>query len=101
MAMQTDVKASAALTSTGNFQDQNTNNLGRVRVKAIYLIPTGTAGSVTLKDGGSGGKTVVVINTVASATQPTQLLIPGQGLLFETDVHGTVSNVESVVLFYG
>lgn len=101
MAMQTDVKASAALTSTGNFQDQNTNNLGRVRVKAIYLIPTGTAGSVTLKDGGSGGTTVVVINTVASATQPTQLLIPGQGLLFETDVHGTVSNVESVVLFYG
>lgn len=101
MAMQTDVKASVALTSTGNFKDQNTNNLGRVRVKAIYLIPTGTAGSVTLKDGGSGGTTVVVINTVASATQPTQLLIPGQGLLFETDVHGTVSNVASVVLFYG
>ena len=101
MAMQTDVKASVALTSTGNFQDQNTNNLGRVRVKAIYLIPTGTAGSVTLKDGGSGGTTVVVINTVASATQPTQLLIPGQGLLFETDVHGTVSNGASVVLFYG
>ena len=99
--MQTDVKASVALTSTGNFQDQNTNNLGRVRVKALYIIPTGTAGSVTLKNGGSGGSTVVVINTVASATQPTQLLIPGQGLLFETDVHGTLSNVTSVVLFYG
>lgn len=101
MAMQTDVKASAALTSTGNFQDQNTNNLGRVRVKAIYIVPTATAGSVTLKDGGSGGATVAVINTVASATQPTQLLIPGQGLLFETSVHGTLSNVGSVVVFYG
>jgi hypothetical protein len=101
MAMQTDVKASAALTSTGNFQDQNTNNLGRVRVKAIYIVPTGTAGSVTLKDGGSGGSTVVVINTVASATQPTSLLMPGEGLLFKTSVHGTLSNVGSVVLFYG
>jgi hypothetical protein len=101
MAMQTDVKASAALTSTGDVKDQNTNNLGRVRVKSIYIVPTGTAGSVTLKDGGSGGSTVVVINTVASATQPTQLLIPGQGLLFETSVHATLADVGSMVIFYG
>lgn len=101
MAMQTDVKASAALTSTGDFQDQNTNNLGRVRVKAIYIVPTATAGSVTLKDGGSGGATVVVINTVASATQPAYMLMPGQGLLFETSVYGTLSNVGSVIVLYG
>jgi hypothetical protein len=101
MAMQTDVKASVALTSTGQFNDQNTNALGRVRVKAIYIIPGASAGSVTLKDGGSGGATVVVINTVASATQPTYMLFPGQGLLFETNVHGTISNVGSAVVFYG
>jgi uncharacterized metal-binding protein len=101
MAMQTDVKASVALTSTGQFTDQNTNALGRVRVKAIYIIPGASAGSVTLKDGGSGGATVVVINTVASATQPTYMLFPGQGLLFETNVHGTISNVGSAVVFYG
>lgn len=99
--MQTDVKASAALTSTGDFKDQNTNNLGRVRVKAIYIVPTATAGSVTLKDGGSSGATVVVINTVASATQPTYMLMPGQGLLFETSVYGTLSNVGSVIVLYG
>jgi len=101
MAMQTDVKASVALTSTGQFTDQNTNALGRVRVKAIYIVPGAVAGSVTLKDGGSGGSTVVVINTVASATQPTYMLFPGQGLLFETNVHGTISNVGSAVVFYG
>lgn len=101
MAMQTDIKASVALTSTGQFTDQNTNNLGRVRVKGIYVIPGASAGSITLKDGGSGGSTVVVINTVASATQPTYLLFPGQGLLFETNVHGTLSNVGSAVVFYG
>lgn len=101
MAMQTDVKASAARTTTGDFQDQGSNNLGRVRVKAVYIVPGSSAGSVTLKDGGSGGTTVVVINTVASATQPTYMLFPGQGLLFETSVHGTLSNVGSVVVFYG
>lgn len=101
MAMQTDVKASAALTTSGAFKDQNTNDLGRARVKAIYIVPTGTAGSVTLKDGGSGGATALVVNTVASATQPTYLLVPGQGLLFETSVYGALSNVGSVVVFYG
>ena len=101
MAMQTDIKASVALTSSNQFTDQNTNALGRVRVKGIYIIPTGTAGSVTLKDGGSGGDTVVVINTVASATQPTYLLFPGQGLLFQTNVYGALADVGSAVVFYG
>lgn len=101
MAMQTDIKASVALTSSNQFTDQNTNNLGRTRVKAIYIVPSGTAGSVTLKDGGSGGATVVVVNTVASATQPTYMLFPDQGLLFETNVYGTLSNVGSAVVFYG
>lgn len=101
MAMQTDVKASAALSASGAFQDQNTKDLGRTRVKAIYIVPTGTAGSVTLKDGGSSGSTIAVINTVASATQPTYLLFPGQGLLCDTSVYGTLSNVGSVVIFYG
>jgi hypothetical protein len=101
MAMQTDVKASVALTSTGQFNDQNSAALGRARVKAIYIVPTGNAGSVTLKDGGSGGATVVVINTVASATQPTYLLFPGQGLRFETNVYGALADVSSAVVFYG
>ena len=101
MAMQTDVKASAALSSSGAFTDQATNELGRVRIKAIYIVPSGTAGSVTFKDGGSSGTTVAVINTVASATQPTYIILPDQGILCETSVYGTLSNVGSAVIFYG
>lgn len=101
MATQTDILVSAALTSSGAFTDQATNALERTRVKAIYIVPTGTAGSVTLKDGGSGGTTMAVINTVASATQPTYLLFPGQGLRCDTSVYGTLSNVGSVIIFYG
>jgi len=98
--MQTDVLATVPITSSGAFTDQASNNLGAVRVKAIYIVPTGTAGSVILKDGGSGGTTRATINTVASATQPTYMLLPGEGILFRTSVYGTVSNVGYVTLFY-
>jgi hypothetical protein len=101
MATQTDVKATTPLTSTGAFVDQNSGNLARTRIKAIYVVPTGTAGSVVFRDGGASGKTVLTVNTVASATQPTYLSLPGEGLLCETDVHGTITNVGSVTVFYG
>ena len=101
MAMQTDVLASPPLTTTGQFTNQTPTALGRTRIKAVYMVPTGTAGSVIFKDGGSGGATVITLNTVASATQPTYLLFPGEGVLFNTNVHGTVTNVGSVTIFYG
>lgn len=101
MAMQTDIKVSAALTSSNSFTDQASNVLNRTRIKAVYIVPGASAGSVTLQDGGSGGTTVAVINTVASATQPTYLLFPDQGLLCENGVYGTLSNVGSVMIFYG
>ena len=101
MSMQTDVQVSVPLTSTGQFTNQTPTALIRTRVKAVYMIPTGTAGSVVFRDGGSGGTTVMTLNTVASATQPTYLSFPGEGVLFGTNVHGTVANVGSVTIFYG
>ena len=101
MAMQTDVLVSVPITGTGQFTNQTPTALGRTRVKAVYMVPTGTGGSVVFRDGGSGGAVVMTLNTVASATQPTYILIPGQGALFVTNVHGTVTNVTSVTIFYG
>jgi hypothetical protein len=80
---------------------QNTGNLGRVRVKAIYIVPATGAGSVVLRDGGSGGAVKTTINTLASSTAPTYLILPGQGLLFNSDVHATIADVASVTVFYG
>ena len=99
--MTTDVQASVPLTSTGQFTNQTPTALGRTRIKAVYIVPTGTAGSVIFRNGGSGGTTVMTLNTVASATQPTYLIFPGEGVLFSTNVHGTVANVTSVTIFYG
>ena len=101
MTMQTDVLASVPITSTGQFTNQTPTALGRTRVKAVYMVPTATAGSVVFRDGGSGGTTVMTLNTVASATQPTYLIFPGEGVLFSTNVHGTVTNVTSTTIFYG
>jgi hypothetical protein len=100
--MQTDVSASVPLTSSGQFAAQNSaGNVQSCRVKAIYIVPTGTAGTVVLTDGGASGPTRLTVNTVASATQPTYLLMPGEGVLFRTNVYGALTSVGSATIFYG
>ena len=101
MGMQTDVQASVPITSDGQFTNQAASNLTRTRVKSIYIVPGSAAGSVVFKDGGANGTTRMTINTVASATQPTYMLMPGQGVLFETNVYADVTNIGSVTIFYG
>jgi len=99
--MQTDVLASVPITASGQFTDQGTTNLARCRVKAVYIVPTATAGSLILRDGGASSTIKITINTVASATQPTYMLMPGEGLVFQTAVYGTVSNLGFATIIYG
>jgi len=99
--MQTDVLVSVPITGSGQFTDQTPTALARCRVKAVYIIPTATAGSLVLRDGGSGGAVKATLNTVASATQPTFILFPGEGLVFQTAVYGAVTNLGSAIIFYG
>ena len=99
--MQTDVLASIPITTSGQFTDQGTNNLARCRVKAIYIVPSATAGSLILRDGGASSTIKITVNTVASASQPTYMLMPGEGLVFQTAVYGTVSNLGSATIIYG
>lgn len=84
-----------AVTVTGNGVAVNK----RVRVKGLNYVTNGTAGSLILKDGGSGGTTVLTINTPA-VTDIYDLMIPDNGILCATNVHVTVSNVTSVTVLY-
>lgn len=94
MTVQTDVK-SATRTDTGTLV------ASRSRIKAMTISCTNAgAGSVVLKDGGSGGGTEITINTPAVA-EIFNVLIPAEGVLFETDVHATLTNVSSITVFYG
>jgi len=94
MAMQTDV-LSATRTSDGTLV------ASRTRIKAMTITcAVAGAGSVVLKDGGSGGSSQITINTPAVA-EIFNILIPAEGVLFETDVYVDLTNVDSVTVFYG
>ena len=101
MAMQTDVLASAVRTTDGQLLDQAGDTIIRARIKSIYIVPAATAGSVVFKDGGANGTTRLTVNTVASATQPTYMLMPGEGVLFSTNIYVDVTNIGFVMVFYG
>jgi hypothetical protein len=60
------------------------------------------AGSVVFKDGGSGGTTRYDNKHVGFFyLTNVHVLIPGQGVLFETDVYADVTDIGSVTIFYG
>jgi hypothetical protein len=73
-----------------------------MRVKSIYINASSSAGSVTLLDGGSSGTSKIVLDTPASATDnPVYVNIPGEGVLFKTNVYATLANVTSITVFFG
>lgn len=95
MTMLTDVK-SKNVTATGAAAVGTRN-----RVKGVYIVPSGVAGSVSFRDGGASGNELLKLDTVASATAPTVVWIPGEGVLFQADPYLTLTSVTSVTFFYG
>ena len=94
MAMQYDVKASH-VEATGTMVS------GRTRVKGYQCLSGGTAGDIILRDGGAGGTVRLQFNVPANTNNPFANLIPGEGILFETDVHVTLPTAAKVTVFYG
>ena len=92
MAMQTDILATSLAAS-------GTAAAGRTRVRGALIEPSGSAGSVVFKDGGSGGTTKFTVNTTANG-ESFSVVIPADGILFQTDVYVTLSNAK-VTVFYG
>jgi len=90
---QTDVKA-IHLEATG------TAVSSRTRVKGYQCISGGTAGDVIFRDGGSSGPIRLQFN-ISTGTQPIGLEIPGEGILFYTDVHMTLPTSAKITVFYG
>ena len=92
MTMQTDVSATSLAASGSVFG-------ARTRVRGALIEPGASAGSVVFKDGGSGGTTIFTVNTVANG-DPFPVLIPAEGVLFQTSVYVTLSNAK-ITVFYG
>jgi hypothetical protein len=92
--MQTDV-LSSHVEATG------TMVTGRVRVKGYQCLSGGAAGDIILRDGGSGGTIRLQFNIPANTNNPFANLIPGEGIVFYTDVHVTLPTGAKITVFYG
>jgi hypothetical protein len=93
MTMQYDVKA-AHTEATGTMVS------GRNRLKGYQCISGGTAGDIIFRDGGASG-TILLRFNIGTGTQPIGLPIPGEGILFTTDIHVTLPATAKATIFYG
>lgn len=92
--MQTDVRSASSITSETLYP-------GRTRVRGVYYLAGATAGTMVLHDGGSGGDPLIAISTPADASVAHYIDLPGEGVLFETDVYLNIANAAGVTIFYG
>jgi len=71
---------------------------GRARVRQIQVVTAGSGSpQVVLKDGGSGGTTMLDLAFGTGSTFSVN--IPDNGILFNTDVYLDLTNCSSVTVF--
>jgi len=75
---------------------------GRMRLRGLYAVNTGTAGTITFREGSSSGNVRMQFNTVASANTTQYPDIPDDGLLFAAGgyVLYTQTHLSSLTVFY-
>jgi hypothetical protein len=73
---------------------------GPFYLKSINCLGTSTAGAITFKDGGSGGTSSIIIDVPGNANNINNVIIPGSGVLFETDCYVTFPAGYNVTIFY-
>jgi hypothetical protein len=96
--MQTDVK-SAHLSAAGSLF------AGRTRLKGFSIAPVAsTAATFEFRDGGASGAILCQID-IASQSNPVPyyVQVPGEGLLFQTNLYLTISvgSITGITVFYG
>ena len=92
--MQTDVQAVTVSTPSSAYA-------ARTRVRGMVIAPGSANGTVVFKDGGASGTTLMTFSTVANG-EPFNVLIPANGVLFETSVYVDLTGTgTAVTVFYG
>jgi hypothetical protein len=87
------VASSANVTSTGTVLATPGTAL------SIHYRAVATAGTVVLKDGGGSGTTKLTFHTGAAAGSGS-FVIPGGGIQFDTDIHATLTQCDSLTVVY-
>jgi hypothetical protein len=94
MGYKVDIQATNVTTETKTVQS------GRTRVYGVHYSGPNVAGTITLKDGGSGGTSKVILNKAAAAESRT-VNFPAP-ILFKTDVYSafTTEQVTAITVFH-
>lgn len=92
MATSSDGKATT-LTSSGAVFG------GPARIMGIHFVSSATAGSITIKDGGSSGTSLAEFATPA-AVNVGYIDLSASPIRCETSAYGTLSNVTSATVVY-
>ena len=95
MTMQYDVKSAYA----GTFPVQLVT--GRTRLKSIVFLGNGTGGTFTLYDGTDTSGNIIYQFKYATAVQPFQVLIPGEGILCNNGIYAVGTTLSSMSITYG
>jgi hypothetical protein len=96
MTMQYDVK-STHLNASGTVFAQP------ARVKGFSICANaGAAGTLILRDGGSGGTNLLEVDIPANSNPNSFFtLVPGEGVRFSTNIYATLTGIASVTVYYG
>lgn len=72
---------------------------GRARLRHV-LVKTSSTGTpqVVLKNGSSGGTTLVTMDFVTSVNEDIPL--PDEGLLFADGIYADITNIDRITIFY-
>ena len=80
-------------TSTGTLQ------AGRTRLKAFYVKTSSSGSHAVVFKNGSGGSTL--LSMVFHTSEDNQITIPDHGIIFDSECHVTLTNIDSVTGFFG
>lgn len=72
---------------------------GPARLKGVWFRGTAAAQSVVQRDGGGAGTVKLTLDGLAAA-DVRYLELPEGGMAFATDVHATLTNVDSLTIIY-
>jgi hypothetical protein len=73
---------------------------GRIRLKGLIVTPGGTAGDIIFRDGGASGTVRLQFN-LSTNQSAFSVLVPGEGVLYFTDIHVTLPTASKITVFYG
>jgi hypothetical protein len=74
---------------------------GRTRLKSVSYRGNGTDGYIKFRDGGSSGSVLCELDVGTSDTFTIYVLLPGEGIVFQTSIYVDLSNVSATTVFYG